>query len=92
MILLRLIFLAVCVLFFSACSNTKYCEREQDFDSASENAPLRAPEGLSVPEPDPNFVVPQASKQAQAAALTQGRPCLEIPPLLKSNTVVEEEG
>ena len=84
--------IAALLVLTSACSNTKYCEREQEYQNVYEGQPLRAPEGLEVPEPDPSYVVPELSTQAKAAAVTKSRPCLEIPPRLRSQTVVEEEG
>ncbi len=76
---------AMMLLLTLGCSNTKYCEREQSFHGAVEAPPLRAPEGLQVPEPDPSFIVPEVSVQAQAASLSSDRPCLEIPPTLSGS-------
>lgn len=77
-----LLAIVLLVTLLPACTSTKYCEREQDYSNVRQDPPLKAPPGLDVPEPEPSFVIPEISTQAQAAALNQERPCLEIPPLL----------
>lgn len=88
----RLLLLGILGIWLSACSSTKYCERTQDFEGVRQDPPLKAPPGLEVPEPDPSFVIPQVSTQAQAAALNKDRPCLEIPPRLRGSTEVQASG
>lgn len=88
----RLLLLGLAAVLLPACSSTKYCEREQDFHTSRQAPPLQAPPGLEVPEPDASFVIPEISTQAQAAALNNERPCLEIPPRLRSSTEVQEAG
>ncbi|GEM_PF-4784207 len=89
---MRMMVLVAGAMLIVGCSGKKYCEREQVYEQVENSPALRAPAGLSVPEPDPSYTIPEVSVNARAAALNADRPCLEIPPRLRSTTTVEEEG
>lgn len=69
---------------------TRYCERSvQVYESATEKAALQSPDGLQVPEPDPNYAIPEATgedvKFATPGTDPKGRVrtnCLDTPPTL----------
>lgn len=82
---MRILFFCMCLIFVAGCANKKYCEREQDYHGVKQGSYLRAPEGLEVPKQDPSYDIPRISNGAQAAALSEGRECLEIPPTLRSD-------
>lgn len=83
------VLLALLALVLSGCAG-RYCEREvQIYENVVERAPLQSPEGLQVPEPDPNFEIPEASGDDVAYATPEpnasGRVntrCLDTPPRL----------
>jgi hypothetical protein len=85
-------YMAVVMLLAAALTGcaTRYCERSvQVYESATEKAPLQSPEGLQVPEPDPNYAIPEATgedvKYATPGTDTKGRArtdCLDTPPAL----------
>lgn len=77
-------------LLLAGCANNKYCERsERTYERSKESAPLKAPEGLSVPAPDPNQAIPKATGPQVPFASEQDDPkkkggkrstCLDSPP------------
>lgn len=85
----QLVLLTSAVLFLGGCA-TRYCERDAlVYQNAVERAPLQSPEGLQVPEPDPNFEIPEASGEDVQYATPEpnasGRVntrCLDTPPRL----------
>ena len=76
---------------------SRYCERgEQVYMDAVEQAPLQSPEGLQVPQPDPNFAIPEATGEDAQYATTvtdaKGRVrsrCLDMPPTLPAVSAPE---
>jgi uncharacterized lipoprotein len=72
------------VLLLAGCSG-RYCERSAPvYEEAVESAPLKAPDGLSVPKPDPNLVIPEATgpdtPYASKEAKGKRAKCLDMPP------------
>lgn len=79
--MMRLMIAMTALLMMSGCAK-KYCEQQQDYSSARESQTLSAPEGLEVPEQDPNLLIPQARGEG-SAVVNESRPCLEIPPHMR---------
>ncbi len=85
----QVVLVLVLGLMLTGCA-TRYCERGvQVYESAAEKAPLVSPDGLQVPEPDPNFAIPEATgadvKYATPTVDAAGRSrtdCLDTPPPL----------
>jgi uncharacterized lipoprotein len=80
------------LLLLAGCSTNKYCERgERAYENVVESPPLTAPEGLSVPKPDPNQAIPKATGPEVPFATKEQNPgkkggtrskCLDTPPPL----------
>ena len=67
----------LCAGLLSSCSNTIPCGNGHPYLDNRERAPLQAPAGVSVPAPDPAYVVPQATAGAVHEAAST---CLVKPP------------
>ncbi|MES1944946.1 hypothetical protein PC39_12546 [Salinisphaera sp. PC39] len=93
---MRLFWALALPLAVAACANEPACMKDQPYQTAESFPPLRAPAGMSVPEPDPNMRVPEVGDGPVAAyPAEQGegeedkeaarRRCLSSPPPLPEN-------
>lgn len=79
------------LLMLAACAGKPACLREQPYHDAEAFPPLRAPEGMAVPEPDPNLEVPEVEDgPVGALPAEEGKDgekayerCLSTPPPLQ---------
>lgn len=67
----------LCAGLLSSCSNTIPCGVGHAYMDNRERPPLQAPAGVSVPAPDPAYVVPQAKTGAAQVGASN---CLVRPP------------
>ena len=75
----------------ASCSSGLTCGNSHPYASYNPAAPLKAPAGVTVPAPDPAYMVPAAGTTAKAtpapAAGTNGaQPCLVTPPNVLTKT------
>ena len=69
----------------ASCSNTLTCGNSHPYANYNPAAPLKAPAGVTMPAPDPAYVVPAAGTAAKptlapAASTNGAQPCLVRPP------------
>lgn len=83
--------LVLCV----SCANRGACKLEQPYYNANESAPLVAPTGMSLPETDPRYVIPDPSQGEPVKYATPVKKesrrsrsvyCLDEPPPLTSGS------
>ena len=69
----------------ASCSAGLTCGNSHPYTNYAPQPPLQAPAGVTLPKPDPAYVVPAAGTTAQvtpapAAASNGAQPCLVTPP------------
>ena len=84
---LSLLVTASAGLLLSACASTQSCNVEADYRNAAAIPPIKAAEGLSLPQSPSALRVPDITPAAAQAAATQPMPkrgkgtaCLDYPP------------
>jgi hypothetical protein len=92
---MRLFWVSSLLLMLAACSTEPACLREQPYQNAEAFPPLRAPAGMTVPEPDPNLEVAEVEDGPVAAFPAEegdgSRRCLSMPPPLPEKGKKVEE-
>ncbi len=84
---LALLSIASAAALLSACASTQTCKADADYRKAAAIPPIRAAEGLSLPQSPSALKVPDITPAAAQAAATQPMPrkgkgtaCLDYPP------------
>jgi len=76
--------LTVLACLLASCSGTRPCGDSHPYRANRPIPPLQAPAGVTLPKPDPAYLVPGASTKVPAttapAAGTAAAPCYVVPP------------
>jgi hypothetical protein len=75
--------LTVLTCLLASCSSTRTCGNSHPYLANSARPPLQAPAGVTLPKPDPAYLVPGAATHSPASrgpAGTATTPCLVEPP------------
>ena len=72
--------------FLASCSSSLTCGNSHPYAAYAPRPPLTAPPGVTIPKPDPAYVVPSGSTAAKpmaapaASTAPMAQPCLVTPP------------
>ncbi|MGE5626041.1 MAG: hypothetical protein ACM3ZT_10900 [Bacillota bacterium] len=64
----------------AGCSSGPVCGNPHPYAQALTGPVLKAPPGLTLPAPDPAYVIPRASTTAAPVAATRSGACMITPP------------
>jgi len=70
----------IAALLLASCSFAPNCGNSHPYKNYVAEAPLKAPPGVTLPQPDTAYRIPAAGTAAAPAAATSAQPCMVTPP------------